>query len=72
MKIFNFTSVGGGGGAVVSPGHFTAIVYGLTEPIGWLSLLQLNRHKSVHNRCVIEVFVPFLNCHVAFCIFLWV
>ena len=30
-----------------------------------------DRVKSVRNRCVIEVLVAFLYCHVAFCIFLW-
>ena len=31
-----------------------------------------DRLKSVRNRCVIEVLVGFLCCHVAFWIFLWV
>ena len=30
-----------------------------------------DRVKSVRNRCVIEVLVAFLYCHVAFYIFLW-
>ena len=29
---------------------------GLTTPVGWLSLPQTDRPKSVCNRCVIEVF----------------
>ena len=33
---------------------------------------QTDRLKSARNGCVIEVFVAFLCCHVAFLICLWV
>ena len=39
----------------------------------WVAIVTPNdRYKSVRNRCVIQVLVKFLCCHVAFFIFLWV
>ena len=38
----------------------------------WLAVVTpTDRPESVRNRCVIEIFVGVLCCHVAFWIFLW-
>ena len=39
---------------------------GLTTPVGWLSLLKLTVISRSVIRCVIEVFVCVLCCHIAF------
>ena len=39
----------------------------------WVTVITpTDRPKSVRNRCVMEVMMAFLCCHVAFWIFLWV
>ena len=49
---------------------------GTRKPFNHISLMAvitpIDRPKSVHNRCVIEVFVASLCRHIAFWIFLWV
>ena len=63
------------------PFYYTAFAFsgkvgipltGLTTPVEWLLSGTTDRPKLVRNRCVIEVLVAFLCCHVAFWIFLLV
>ena len=48
------------------------IIFCTLNHTSWVAVVPpTDRHKSVRNRCVIEVFVAFLCCHVAW-ISLWV
>ena len=51
--------------AVAVSGKVGHSLTGLTTPVGVTVVTPTDRPKSVRNRCVIEVLVDFLCCHIA-------